>query len=289
VVDAVDRLLDQVARIPTVRSETSVFVRMEGVFAIVNVGPQSAIKVPCVGWYPPVAGMTVQVEWRDGHPVVTGPARSLSPIGTISAPGTPKATVLVDGIEYLLYTRQGYEAVLGDMVTVNWQTGIIEGAITGVDTPEEPDTGGVAAAQFTDLPVLAENSGSYQSRWWKNDVWASSNNDGLWTYGWRTRDALAGADVTKVEIFLPLQSEVGNAQIGLSPNHVIPPGAPTITDLVDLPVRSGWVALPSWWGNWLRDNTGGIGVLAPGGGGYTRWTGTALDSWSGALRFAGNR
>ena len=285
------RVARQLAAIPSVRSETCVFVQMSGAYAVVNIG-NSTISIPSVGWVPPVSGMTVQVEWRGGSPVMTGPARALSPFGVITAAGTPLSTVLVDGMSYDLYLRDGYVPTLGDAVTVNWQTGIIEGKITGTTTPDPPPTsGGTGATLDPSNPVRATDSGRYQTSWWGNDPWASSSNDGIWVYGSRVRDFLRGANVATIEINLPLQSQVGACQIGLHPHSGIPGGAPSITSLVDLPLgsRSGWVRLPDSWGNWLRDNDGGIGVLAPGGAGYTKWTGTRLDGYSGALRFTGTR
>lgn len=284
------RIALQFAQVPTVRSETCVFVQMSGAYAVVNVGPNT-LTVPTVGWVPPVSGMTVQLEWRAGRPVVTGPARALSPFGVISAAGTPQATVEVDGDEYMLYLRDGYTPTIGDPVTVNWQTGIIEGKITGSESPEPPPTSGGGSAPFSGLVTRAADSGRFQTSWWGKAPWASSSNDGIWVYGERNRDALRGANVTGVEIYLPLQQQIGNASIGLHPHPSIPGGAPSIGSLVNLPLgsRSGWVGLPSGWGNWLRDNNGGIGVLAPGGSGYTKWAGVDTDGLSGALRFSGSR
>jgi hypothetical protein len=273
------------ASIPSIRSETAVFARMDGAYAVVNVGA-STISVPNVGWVPPVAGMTVQLEWRDGVPAVTGPARALNPVGVITGTGTPRATVTVDGTDYVLFIRSGYTPALGDMVTVNWQTGIIEGAITGQDQPTAPPEAAPAPEPFSDLVVRAADSGRFQSSWWGAEPWASNSNDGIWTYESRCRDALRGAEVTRIEINLILQQQLGNAAIGLHNHATIPGGSPGIHDTTPLPTRSGWVELPSWWGNWLRDNDGGIGVTAPGGG-YNRWQAVRFDSWSGALRFAG--
>jgi hypothetical protein len=285
------RIARQLAKVAPVRAETCVFVQMDGAHAVVNVG-DSTITVPVVGWVPPASGMTVQMEWRAGSAVVTGPAKALSPFGVITSAGTPQSTVEVGGVEYMLYLRDGYTPTLGDPVTVNWMTGIIEGKITGATTPDPPPTSGGSGGVLDPAnPVRAIDSGRYQTSWWGNDPWASSSNDGIWVYGSRVRDFLRGGNVATIEIYLPLQSQLGLCQIGLHPHASIPGGAPSITSLVDLPLgsRAGWVRLPDSWGNWLRDNDGGIGVLAPGGAGMTKWTGTRLDGSSGALRFTGIR
>lgn len=288
--DATDRIAEQLARIPNVRSETAVFVRMDAGLAVINIG-ESTISLPCQGWNPPLAGMTVQVEWRNGRGIVTGPAATLSPVGVITGTGTPRATVEVDGVEYLLYMRAGYTPVLGHTVTVNWASGTIEGQVTGVDTPTPPVEPGAPTAQtFSDLGVRAWKSGRYQSAWWGTDPWASNSNDGIWVYGSRIRDALKGANVTRIFVYLPLLEQAGNCSIGLHGHADIPGGAPSIGSLIALPIgaRSGWVELPAAWGNHLRDNDGGIGVTAPGGG-LNRWAGVPMQPLSGALSFSGTR
>lgn len=287
---SIDRIISELSRIPSVRSETAVFVRMDAGFAVVNIG-ESTIALPCQGWSPPIAGQVVQVEWRNGRGIVTGPASTQNPIGVITGTGSPRATVEVDGVEYLLYFRDGYTPVLGDDVTVNWSTGIIEGKITGVDSPDVPVEPGAPTPQaFSDLGVRAWKSGRFQSYWWGTDPWASNSNDGIWVYGERIRDALRGADVSRVFIYLPLLEQRGNCSIGLHSHGDIPGGAPSIGSLVALSAggRGGWVELPAWWGNWLRDNLGGVGVTAPGGG-YNRWSGVNLQPLSGALSFSGTR
>lgn len=288
---SIDRIIDQLARVPSVRSETAVFVRMDASgFAVVNIG-ESTISLPCQGWSPPIAGQVVQVEWRNGRGIVTGPSSTQNPVGVITGTGTPRATVTVDGVEYLLYLRDGYTPTLGDQVTVNWSTGIIEGKITGVDTPAAPVEPGAPTSQpFSDLGVRAWKSGRFQSYWWGNDPWASDSNVGIWVYGNRIQDALKGANVTRIFIYLPLIQQVGSCAIGLHTHGDIPGGAPSIGSLVTLPLgsRAGWVELPSAWGNFLRDNLGGIGVTAPSGG-YNQWTGVNLQPLSGALSFSGTR
>ena len=100
--------------------------------------------------------------------------------------------------------------------------------------------------------------------------------------------ALAGANVSRVEIFLPLVTAVGVCQIGVHTHPDMPSGPPSIGSLIDLPVRGGWVTLPPEWGTWFRDNpTGGIGVHS--GAGLNKWRGVGQDSQSGWIRFAGIR
>lgn len=286
-----DDLARRLADVSSARSETAVFVRMEGRLAVVNIG-LSTITIPCVGFYPPVAGMSVRVDWVNGSAAVTGPVRPLNPLGKITATGTPRATVTVDGTPYLLFYRSGYTPALNDQVEINWATGIIQGKVTGADTPAPPSENGGGAVPF-EVVVRAADSGRYQSGsgWWGRGPWASSSNSGAWVYANRVKDAVGSGTVTRAEIYLPLVSEVGLASIGVHDYWLLPPGAPSIGSATALPLggRSGWVALPASFGPYLAAGDRGIGVLAPGGNGYTRWRGVDEDGLSGALRLSGTR
>lgn len=272
------------------RSGTGVFVRMDGRFAVVNIG-ESTVTIPCVGFYPPLPGMAVRVDWVNGSPAVTGPVKPLSPLGKITATGTPRATVTVDGVAYLLYYRSGYTPALNDDVEVNWATGIIQGKVTGLSSSTGPGESGSSGSSF-DFVIRAGNSGRYQpgSGWWSNDPRASNSNSGIWTYENRVSDAVAGGNVATADIYLPLTKELGNASVGVHAHSNIPGGAPSITSLVPLALgnRAGWVRLPSGFGQYLAAGGRGIGMTAPGGGDNI-WRGTALDPYSGALRLTGTR
>lgn len=275
------------------RSELAVFRRMVGMFAEVNIG-DATVQVPCDGFYPPIPGMSVRVQWVDGSPSVAGPARPLGARGTITGTGTPKATVNVDGVDYQLFVRSGYTPVVGHTVSVDWsfEGGLITGQVTGFETPTAPGGNDQVSKPFSGLVVRAAASGRYEAGpgWWGNDPWASSNNSGIWTYGARLKDALAGASVSSVEIYLPLLEERGLASVGTHAHREIPSGAPSIANLSALATggRDGWVRLPNW-GAYLASGDRGIGVVAPGGGGYSRWAGVLSDPSSGALRFSGTR
>ena len=271
------------------RSETAVFVGMSGQYAVVNIG-ESTVKLPCQGWYPPVVGMTVQVEWRAGRGIVAGPAAAIPAVGKITETSGTQATVTINDVPYTLYYRAGYSPTVGDLVSVNWATGVIDGKITGQQAPTPPPSGGGGTSAFSGLVVRAADSGRYQTSWWGNDPWASNNNDGIWVYGSRVRDALKGATVTSAAVYLPLIQQLGNCSIGVHPHPTIPAGAPAIGSLAALPIggRGGWVPISVAYAVYLAAGGRGIGVTAPGGG-YNQWRGVAADGLSGALRFAGTR
>lgn len=287
-----DRLREQIARIPTVRSHTATFVRMEDGFAVVNTG-STQIRVPCVGFYPPIVGDPVQVEWRAGKASVVGAAVPRNPIGTITGTGSPKATVTVDGVAYLLPYRDGYTPTMSDTVEVNWATGVIQGALSVAPPAPTPPEAPVVGVTPFDLTIRAQNSGkwstSYSNYFGGSEVWAGTTTNGLWVYGNSVLDALGGSPtISRVEIFLPLISQTGNCEIGTHPHASLPGGGPSISSLTPLSSRGGWVQLPTSFGAYLAAGGRGIGVT-DGAGGFTKWRGVSSDTLSGALRIIGTR
>jgi len=288
-----DRLRRQVAQIPSVRSHTATFVRMEDGFAVINTG-DTQIRVPCPGYFPPQPGMSVQVEWRDGRPAVVGPAVTQNPIGEITGTGSPLATVTVDGVSYLLPYEDWYTPVVSDVVSVDWTRRVIVGKLSTSPTePEAPEAPKPKSSPF-DVSIQASGSGKWSksnSNWFGgSEVWAGVTTDGVWVYGNRVRDGVgANSTVTRIWIHLPLISTVGDCLIGLHSHPGIPGGAPTITDTIALNPRGGWVELPVAWGTFLKAGGRGIGVGVSPGSGFTRWAGTPPDSWSGMLRIQGTR
>lgn len=281
-----------------VASLTGVFVEMVGGLARVNL-QGATVDIRCDGWYQPIPGAPVRVQTVDSVMRVVGPAQALPARGEVlaSLDGGVRGRVLVDGREYVLPVMAPYIPVVGDDAVINWPSGHILGEEASALEAPPPPVNTAPPSKFDGLLMYPTGSGKYDSntvQWWGNsEPWASNNNRGIWVYGGRN-GMLAGANVTKTEIFLPLLQSAGSCSIGLHGYSGIPSGFPTITDSVALPNRNGWVELPGWWGNHLRDNTdAGIGVFAPTGG-NNRWRGAAQndpgrDALSGVLRFAGER
>jgi hypothetical protein len=260
-----DLVLNRLATIPTVGSKLGVFLRMDGPLAVVNLG-DSVIAIPVSGFFPPIAGMSVQIEARNGRLIVTGPSAPLPSVGVVTAGGSPKCTVTAGGTEYLLGYVTGYTPVVGDTVGIDWTKPWIQG-------------------KFSAAPVAApplENPAPSPT----TDVYNGNSNTGAWFYGSRVADALRGATVTKIEIFLNPRQASGNApQVGTHASGSKPGGNLTVSGQIALEPRSGWVQLPIAWAAVLQAG-GGIGVTKSG---YTIWRGLASDAMSGALRFSGTR
>lgn len=273
-------------RIPDVAQQLGTFVDMVGNLAQVIIG-DNAVIIPMVGQYPPWPGDAVQLERRNGRLVVTGPAVPKSPVGKITAAGTPRATVLSDGTTYLMPVRDGYTAAVGDDVTINWASRIIEGKVAALDTPTIPTLPGAGDVTAFEHVFRATDSGQFRSRWQSNTVQASDSVSGAWVYGPVINNTIPdAAAISSVEIYLPLIQEMGVCVIGYHGYVALPDGAWTgSTGDVPLAPRSGWVNLPTSFGDFLKVNHGGIAVSS--GNGMNRWAGTQQDGLSGALRIRG--
>lgn len=285
------------ADVSTVSSSVGVFLAMVGSLARVNT-QGSTVDVRCDGWSPPIPGMPVRVETVNGVMRVVGPSQTLAARGEVleSLDGGSRARVLVGDADFVLPVMAPYAPLVSDTVIINWMSGHVlgeEAAAPVTGAPEEASGGNVP---FPPILIQPAASGKYDTNWdnwWSPpEVWASDNNKGCWFYSGRF-SALAGANITRVEFFLPPPIRaVGAAYIGLHAYASQPGGEPTITDLVALPAsaRSGWIEVPASWGNYLRDNPGaGFGVTS--GAGDNRWPGVgqAGGGQSGWVRFTGTR
>ncbi|WP_157480048.1 hypothetical protein [Leifsonia sp. Root227] len=281
--DAEAFIVKKLNGIPDVARRTGTFVGLSNGFAVVNVG-NTTITVPCVGFTPPVPGIVVQLERRNGQWVVLGPAVALNPIGTIKAGGSPYATVTVDGTDYVLGYRSSYTPTIGNSVEINWATGIIQGAVTVAPSGSADPNPGAAPTPLSFDPVLASDSGQFRSRWQSNDVRASDSVSGAWFYNGRVSAALAGATVTSIEIYLPLRQALGVCNVGTHGSPTMPGSYTGINGAIPLDPRGGWVALPL---SFVAALAAGGGIAVSSGNGDNQWSGTQADRLSGALRFRG--
>lgn len=288
-------LARKLSSIPRVESATGIFRGIVDGYARVDI-QGSTVDLKCDGWYPPVPMMPVRVDTSDGIMRVTGPASPQSGRGVVveSTSGDTRAVISVDGRTYEMPVMAPYVPIPEDVVVVNWTTGHIlgeEASAPPAPEPPPPDTSG-GGGPFPPVLVQSVGSGkwstSYNNWYGNSDVHTGSTTQGAWFYGGGF-SVLAGANVTKVEIFLPLIREQNNLSFGIHGFPFQPGGSPAIGGLVPASGRSGWVELPASWGNLLRDNpNSGIGVISPGGG-QNQWVGRGTDEMSGALRFNGTR
>lgn len=288
-VDYASRVTRQLAEILPVQSKLGVFVKRDGIKAVVNIG-LTTVTLPFVGMYLPPTGHPVQLEMRDGQLVVSGPARPLPGVGKITGTGSPRATVTAWGVPYLLPYRSGYTPVMGHDVEIAWTAdgGVIQGQVTATSDVVAPGTNpGGGGGAFHPSPFTAIDSGSrYSSGGWVNsDVYASSSMTGGWFYGSKIRDTIPdAATITLARIYLsPRQTQFGPPRLQV---HTSPSKAGALTwvgSYYELGSRSGWVSIPVGFIDYLKVNPGGLGMNH---GGYDVYRGVPADGLSGALDIA---
>ena len=288
-----DLIMARLNRVPDVARTVGIFTSFSGGLANVNIGDRS-VALPCVGFTPPTEGMAVQLERRDGQLILTGPAAPLNSLGTLTATGSPLATVTIDSVAYLLPYLSSYTPVLNDKVVVDWTAGVIQGKVSTTPTSVAPPAVQNDPAPKPPLdpgtPVLAIDSGQFyipNGNWPTNGPRATDTSNGAWFYGSRVRDYLSGSSPTGIAIYLPLLQQLGIANIGVHAYGSKPRGWTGISLSTAMGARSGWVSLPVSFAEYLRDNVGGIAVTS--GNGLNRWNGVQADAYSGALRFTGTR
>ncbi len=288
---AYEQIRDELAQVPRVRRQPGRFIGQDGNLGIVEVGDQT-VRIPMVG-YLPHPGTPVWVETQNGRTVCTGSSYQFSPYGTIlSAPAGNLVRVQPDdGPELTLPYRSGLSLSSGNRVEINPVTRVVQGLISMVPAPPAAEGGSGSGTTFRDLLVQATESGtSNGGSYWQNNVNCDSAAGGAWFYGSRLVNALKGATLTRVELFLPrIYSNFSAPTLRLHGSATRPgSGLPSFNSSHNAGAASGWIALPLSWGDAMRDAIQGVG-FAPTVGVFASWRGTSADSMSGALRFAGTR
>jgi len=274
------------ASIPQVDSKTGVFVARSGAQVTVNVGTTS-VTVPFVGIQLPPPGHPVQMQTVNRELTVTGPARPLPGTGLVVAIGSPRATIEAWGVQYTLPFAGSYTPVLNDQVSIIWSAdgGLITGSISAASTViAPPANSGATVQRYTPPPFRATASGSFgYGGWTKPDVWSSDSFVGAWFGGDKIKDTIPdNAQIISAQIFLDARQSSGDApRLQVHTSAARPGGTVTFVGAQHRPgVRSGWVPIPTAFIDYLKSNSGWVGVNH---GGYTIWKGTQANSLSGAI------
>jgi hypothetical protein len=282
-----DRQIDQaLASIPSVSSKLGTFVRRDGVRVVVSLGGKQVV-LPFVGVSLPPEGHSVQVESRGAQVVVTGAASPLPGVGVVTGSGSSMVTVSAWGSSYTLRYAAAYAPVVGDEVSIIWSAdgGLVQDRVSfRTPTPAPLPPVAVPSSAFQPGPFTATGSGSYSSRWFTDDVYASSSNTGGWWYGAKIRDTIPDfAQVTGASIFLAPRRVAGSSPVLRLHTSESQPDGPLAFIGAPSSVtgpRTGWVSIPLAWVDYLKANPGGIGFEH---GGYSIFRGTGSDRLSGAL------
>ena len=260
------------------------YVSTDGIRGVVDVGGG---RIPAdLAGYTPEVNETVWVLFIDGTATILGPTLQKPGIGIVSAaPSANLVPISTTAGPFTLPYAAGLSLSAGQQVKLGaWNEGGFVFAVMST-TPAAGNPGAGPGTGATDhvQTFTAIDAGSYNgSSWWTGQVYASDSNIGAWFYGTKIADTIPdGAGIASVEIYLSANQISGSApNIGYHGSAGKPGGGLSISGAVATG-RSGWVSLPTSFGDYLKANPGGIGCLH---GGYNIFNSLAADGQSGALR-----
>lgn len=236
--------------------------------------------------YTPAVGEKVRVWFIDEIAYVVGPQNPNPAIGTVVSVASSLATIststgTISGVPY----AAGLSLAAGQVVQLLWAGGPFIVAIQSTSAPvTPPPSGGGGAAQQQTLRFTAIDSGSFQSRWWTSQVYASDTNTGAWFYGSKVSDTIpSSASIQRVRIYQSISSTNRVAvNYQAHQNYSKPAGAVTFvgSSFAAGPVGD-WVDLPTSFGTALLSGGGAAGV-GVNHGGFTIFNDLS-DGLSGAL------
>ena len=259
--------------------------------ALVDIDGQRQ-TLPAAGKVWPTLGDQVRLLRVNKVMAMLGPTKPAGVrVGRVAATGTPRCTVEFppgSGVTQLMGFPKGATPVVNDVVLIDWESGgtvmEIVTAAAGFVAPTDPTPPpGVQQGRqifaTLDSGQYAKSGGGVQS----NDVYASASTRSLWVYGTKIADTIPdGAVIRSVAINVaPLRDDGNSPRFGTHPHATMPGTAPVVSNLTSIAKPSGWVALPTSFGDLLKTGAAfGVGV---DGAGYAIFRGTQKDGQSGAL------
>lgn len=258
------------------------FVGVDGGDTFVDVGGG---RIPAFLLGPlPQVGANVHVWFVNGQPFIMGPTDVLPSTGTVTAVSGLTVTVSTLVGNFTLPFLSWYGPVVGDVVKIAWGDMPIVLGVPSTklpDPPKPPPPPAAASAKRIDV-FTAIDTGSYNQRWWQDEIWASDNNTGAAFYGTKIRDTLKGRAVLGFQVYISAIQIYGDR-----PNFVThtsakkPAGNVSVSNRTPVAVKDGWLTLPNSMGQQIVDNGGGLGV---DGGGFNKFRSIGQDRQSFALR-----
>jgi hypothetical protein len=257
--------------------------------------------------------------------LATQPDSSSFVLGTtVATPGSGVVGVNIGGSTVTLPHLRGYAPALNDVVVVMTQGSrrVVVDAITNPGDTITPRADAPAPTQPTPIPIVspvpvpsthtvtftANRAVSYRGSSWRTDrsepiqgdYGGYGLNTGCWFYGTKIHDALQGAEVIGLRIYL---SRVSGGDFAKRQgafyvhNHTDQPaGAPSLQSDTGYTVgglatnTSGWVDYPTWVGQRLSDGTArGIACYISSSTPYIVYASLASSRSSGALQFTYRR
>lgn len=261
-----------------------VYVSTDGVRATVDVGG-GRIPADFCGYQPEV-GEGVWVLFVDGTVTLLGPSQLKPGRGTVkTVPANNKVKVTTTAGEFNLPYSAGLSLSVGQKVKLGgWNDGGFVYSVMSTSPPANLPPEGPAPDGADHVVVFtAVDAGSYDTRWWTGQVWASDHNLGIWVFGTKIADTVPDtASILGIDIYISAAQLQGDPpNLAVHAHTVKPAGAPVLGAPAAVRVAPGWNALPTTFGDYLKATAGGIGCAH---GGYNIFNSLAADAQSGALR-----
>lgn len=266
------------------------FVSQDGALAVVDVG-DARLAVPTLAHVQPVTGDAVRLLRVGKELVLLGGTVPRSPIGRVSATGSPRCTVEYpagSGVTQLMAFPNNITPAVNDIVLIDWSSGgtIAARLSTNPTAPTpQPAPPPPSSSPITQV-FTAVDSGTRSSSGWFNssELWASNTTKSAWWYGSKIRDTIpTAATIVTAEIFLPIFQSFGDPPLlRVHTDASRPSGYPNFAGgSTALNPRQGWVAIPTSYLDELKTTVGGVGFDT---GGFNKYRGVTTDAQSGALR-----
>lgn len=293
--DDVDVLLSKFGEAQPVRMLTGRMVEMVSGRAIVDV---EGSRVPALLTGPvPRPEDSLRLLFVGAQPYVVGVTSLRPDMGVVGTVGADYVQVVTDQGTYEGVKFLGTIPTSGDQVLLQWTqyAPVVVGVFGAAPVeppappPPEPPQPKVRREVFTATDSGTANEGG--SNWWNPNVYASSSTRGIYTYGTKLRDSLAGAEILRIEIYLIALRDSGNLpRLGTQPRESVSGSAPTVSNLISLPrpIR-GWELIfdATEKPNGIADAVKAGGGVGFDGAGYAIFKGKGVqpvDDQVGALR-----
>jgi hypothetical protein len=274
----------KLADVPDVGRMVGTFVSTDGIRGVVDVGG-GRIPADMAGYIPDI-NETVWVLFLNGTALILGPSVPKAGKGTIVGPPSGNL-VQVDTVvgRLTIPYANGLTLSAGQVVKLGaandgyFVYAIMSTSPAAPTPPPAPGGGGGTQTQI----FMPTDAGSYGSRWWTNQVYSSDSNIGAWFYGSQIADTIPdGATIQSIEINISIYSLSYQApNFGVHGSASKPGGAVGLSLVTGVSIASGFIGLPTSFGDYLKANVGGVGINH---GGYAILNSLASDPASGALR-----
>lgn len=266
------------------------FVAQDGVLATVDVG-DARLTVPTLAHVQPITGDAVRLLRVGKQLILIGGTVPRSPIGRVSATGSPRCTVEYpagSGVTQLMAYPNNITPAVNDVVLIDWASGgtiaarLSTNPTAPTPTPAPPPPSSSPVTQV----FTAVGSRTRSASGWLNssEVWASATTKSAWWYGSKIRDTIPDvATILSAEIYLPIFQNFGSDPLlRVHTDASQPSGNPNfVAGSAALNPRQGWVPIPTGYIDQLKVTTGGVGFDT---GGFNKYRGVTTDAQSGALR-----